>query len=85
MTWHKLEPNHEYRVSDIIELLLRDLESGRVKDVKGKMPLIELFEQKKNKVAVYTPFGSSWGTSPYNPNAWKTVDGDDTRTMTRYC
>jgi hypothetical protein len=77
MSWHPFKEFEKYPVSKIIEILLSDMESGRVEDVKGKMPLIELFEKEKEASATYTPFGSAWGSSPYNPNVWKNENGED--------
>ncbi|MCG8528057.1 MAG: HNH endonuclease [Opitutales bacterium] len=77
MSWHTFKESEEYLVTEIVETLLEDMESGRVEDVKGKMPLIELFEKERNTSAIYTPFGSAWGSSPYNPNVWKRKNGED--------
>jgi hypothetical protein len=41
------------------------------------MALLELFEPHKEASAIFTPCGSAWGQSPYNPNVWKREDGED--------
>jgi 5-methylcytosine-specific restriction endonuclease McrA len=77
MSWHSFQKGVRYPVLQIIQELTDDLESGRVSDVDGKTPLIELFEKVREQIAVYTPFGSGWDSSPYNPKVWKTEDDKD--------
>jgi hypothetical protein len=77
MSWHPFTANQAYLVTQILKVLYRDLETGRVQDVYGKIPLLELFEEHKDESAIFTPFGGAWGQSPYNPNVWKKDNGED--------
>lgn len=77
MAWHPFQSGTSYVVREILEVLHCDLESGRVKDVRGKYPLLELFEPHCDEHAIFSPFGGAWGMSPYNPNVWKKPDGSD--------
>jgi hypothetical protein len=77
MKWHPFKAHTEYRLSEIVTVLRKDLESGRLTDIDSKYPLIEKFEASTEESAVFTPFGGAWGWSPHNPNAWKKKDGTD--------
>ncbi|MBC8125749.1 MAG: HNH endonuclease [Gloeobacteraceae cyanobacterium ES-bin-144] len=77
MKWHPFVTGREYPVSQIIEVLRKDIESGRLGFVHEKMQLLELYEPHRSEHAVFTPFGGSWGGTPLNPNTWKKQDGGD--------
>lgn len=77
MKWYPFKSGEEYPVSQVIDLLRKDAESGRLGDLTGKWQLIELYEPHQALTALFTPFGGTWGNSPYNPNAWKRADGSD--------
>jgi hypothetical protein len=75
--WHPFVAGEEYPVAQIIEVVRKDIESGRLGGVQDKLQLLELFEPHRSERAVFKPFGGTWGDSPRNPNAWKKTDGSD--------
>lgn len=77
MKWHPFIAGQEYPVSQIIEVLRQDIESGRLGLVNEKMQLLELYEPYRREKAIFKPFGGPWGNTPLNPNTWKKSDGSD--------
>jgi len=76
MSWHDLEEGFEYQFEEIIPLLETRLLAGEVEDVEGKNRFIELMRSKKTESAFFQPDSGGWGRSPFNPNVWKTIEGE---------
>ncbi len=77
MKRHPFEKGASYPVSQIIDVVLADLESGRFSHIPERLELLEKFKPFTHLTAVFIPFGGPWGNSPHNPNAWKREDGSD--------
>lgn len=77
MNWHPFVAGEEYLVEQVIDVLRKDIESGRLGFVDEKIKILELYEPYRSERAVFTPFGGSWGNTPLNPNTWKKPDGSD--------
>lgn len=77
MKRHPFESGKTYLVSDVIDVIYSDIESGRFSNVPEKIELLEQFKPYSHLTAIFTPFGGPWGNSPHNPNAWKREDGSD--------
>jgi 5-methylcytosine-specific restriction endonuclease McrA len=71
------EKGESYPVSQIIDVVLADIESGRFSHIPEKLELLEKFKPFSHLTAVFSPFGGPWGNSSHNPNAWKREDGSD--------
>ena len=76
MSWHDLEDGFEYQFEDVIPLLEKRVVAGEVEDVEGKKKFIGLMKSKRSKSAFFQPDSGGWGRSPFNPNVWKTIEGE---------
>jgi len=77
MKRHPFESGKAYLVSEVVDLIDRDIESGRFSNVPEKLELLDMFKPYSHLRAIFSPFGGPWGNSPHNPNAWKREDGSD--------
>ena len=77
MKTHPFIVGDSYPVDDILKFLWKELESGRIKDVKAKAAVLELFEKHRGERAVFSPHGPKWGSSAFNPNAWERPGGGE--------
>lgn len=73
----KITEGESYSVNELLDHLWAELESGRIKDVKAKAAVLELFEKYRGERAVFRPSGKAWGRSPFNPNAWRRLDDSE--------
>jgi hypothetical protein len=76
MSWHDLEDGFEYQFEDVIPLLEKRVVAGEVEDVEGKKKFIGLMKSKRSESAFFQPDSNGWGRSPFNPNVWKTIEGE---------
>ncbi len=77
MKKHPFEAGKSYLVSEVVEVIERDIESGRFSNIPEKLELLNMFKQYSGLTSIFSPFGGPWGNSPHNPNAWKREDGSD--------
>ncbi len=71
-SWHKFVSGVTYDRDEVIAACEMHIQNGRVKnraDAEAWLEPIRCFPYER---LVWTPFGSSWGRSPMNPNAWRT-------------
>ena len=73
MAWHSFEDGSTYSRPEIIDACTRQL--NQVKDLEGKQAILILLAKHAPSQLRWSPHGSGWGRSPFNPNCWKTLDG----------
>src|SRR5581483_6056455 len=54
----------------------KHLRSSRLRNPAGEEAWFDKIRRCSHDRLVWTPFGSSWGLSPMNPNAWRTETGE---------
>ena len=65
MKWHPVVTGQEYPVSQIIEVLHKDIESGRLGFVNEKIQALELYEPHRSEHAIG---GFAFSTLPHPPH-----------------
>lgn len=76
MKWHPFKADASYPVSEIIPILLSYLESGNIRDVSDKARIVGLLDPYVSEKAIFRPFSTGWGASPYNLSTWRSLNGD---------
>lgn len=74
--WHSFKEGRAYPKRRVISDCRYYINSGAVKDPKGKQKYLEAMKACKASEFVFTPRGSGWGKSPLNPNCWQTPEGE---------
>lgn len=59
MKWHPFEKGTSYPVSQITNVLLADIKSGRLGGVPEKLELLEKFKPSTHLSAVFSPFAGT--------------------------
>jgi hypothetical protein len=72
--WHYFLQGNHYSKTEILAAC--DQQLSEVKDPEGKKQRIEKMKRHAPETVVWSPFSSGWGCSPFNPNCWKTADGE---------
>jgi 5-methylcytosine-specific restriction endonuclease McrA len=76
MPWHKFELGQLVPLEEIVLVCERHIRSGRITSPEEHMRWLEKIRNCGYPELVFSPFGSSWGRSPMNPNAWRTPKGN---------
>lgn len=76
MSWHDFEHGGEYDRDQVVDVCERHIRSARLANPSLASACVEEIRASKHRCIVFRPFGSSWGASPMNPNAWRTTSGD---------
>lgn len=76
MNWHQFEKGQQVPVAEIIAACESHILSGEVNDPNKKLKYLQQIRDCGHDVLVYSPQGDAWGSSPLNPNSWRTVDGE---------
>jgi hypothetical protein len=74
--WHGQEAGVRYHRDKVVADCEGRIADGGVIRVEGKQRLVGQIRDHAPDTIVWTPFGRGWGRSPFNPNCWKTVDGE---------
>ena len=76
MSWHPFEVHETYSVSFVVPRCEAYLASGKIVAVEEKRRLLQTMSERAPVSIVWSPFSDKgWGASPFNPNCWRTVDG----------
>lgn len=76
MSWHSYEKGQRVPVAEIISTCERHILSGGVNDPNKKLTYLQQLRDSGHDVLIFSPQGDGWGSSPLNPNIWRTVDGE---------
>ena len=74
--WHQFVPGTVYNRDEVVAVCEMHLRSGRLKNPAGEEAWFDKIRRCPHDRLVWAPFGSSWGLSPMNPNAWRTETGE---------
>ena len=75
MAWHNLEAGRHYSSDEVVRVCEKHIADGKVDNPPQKRGYVDVIRKCPHEVVVFSPFGSGWGCSPMNPNAWKTPKG----------
>jgi hypothetical protein len=76
MSWHGYTAGQQVPVHDVVERCERYVSSGSVVDRHDKDQQLQRIRECGYDVIVYSPTEpKGWGSSPLNPNNWRTVEG----------
>jgi hypothetical protein len=81
--WHNFEPGQSYRREEVVEILRRHISSGRVEDVEEKQRYAAELEAVPDAVIKFASTKDRWGSSPMNPNAWRTPSNEPIKGVSR--
>ena len=74
--WHQFVPGTACNRDEIVAVCEMHLQSGRLRNPVGEEAWFDKIRRCPHDRLVWAPFGSSWGLSPMNPNAWRTETGE---------
>jgi hypothetical protein len=76
MSWHSFKNEHDYALDDVVARCREYVNSGKVENLKEKRLWIKIIGNSGHQKIVYSPQSErGWGSSPLNPNNWKTPEG----------
>jgi len=78
-SWHPFIEGEPVETEHVIRLCGERLDSGKVLDAEEKQCYIDFFVRHAPETMVWKPMSTGWGASPFNPNNWRTLDGDPVR------
>jgi len=67
---------NKYTIEEIIKKLNEILDSGKITNIRDKMACVELIKNSNESEAIFKPFSTGWGASPFNTKCWKKVNGE---------
>jgi hypothetical protein len=76
MAWHSFHEGETFLRDDVIAACEQRILDGGVIAVEQKRYLLDRIRVAASAHIVFSPQGSGWGASPFNPNNWKTLDGE---------
>jgi hypothetical protein len=77
--WHDFESAQRIKRDEAVDAIRRHISSGRVKNVGEKLRYASEIEASPDEMIVFAPTKDRWGSSPMNPNAWRTQSGKPIR------
>lgn len=75
-TWHGFARGERVSIEAILAACEKRIRGGHIKDVPAKRRCMAALSGWGHAVLIYSPQSPTWGTSPFNPNAWETKDGE---------
>ena len=75
MSWHNFQPGQEYAQTEVVSVLSQRIRSGNVENPDQKEEYLDLIRAASATRLVFDPKGTGWGSSPLNPNNWRTPEG----------
>jgi len=75
--WHEFELGEKYLKEQVVSACLKRISEGGVLKTETKSELVQQIDKQPQPTIVWTPFQpQGWGASPFNPNCWRTPEGD---------
>jgi len=74
--WHDFVRGKEYALAEVVASCSKHINSGEVEDQKQKKQYLEQIKNSGHAVIRYSPVKEGWGSSPMNPDSWRTRNGN---------
>ena len=76
MAWHDFQPGERYTRAYMVAACERRIRNGGVTSIEEKKQLLDQIQKHAPEILVWSPLSSGWGASPFNPNCWRTTEGN---------
>jgi hypothetical protein len=74
-SWHPFVTGEPVAKESVLRVCEERLASGAVLCGDEKRRYVALMREHAPAVMVWSPMSSGWGASPFNPNNWRSLDG----------
>ena len=82
VSWHSFSKGKDYALDKVVAECHKHIESGKVEDKKQKKRYVQQINDSGYSIIRYSPkTEGGWGSSPMNPDNWRTPNGSPIREM----